>query len=455
MLHTGRTCALGLFCALVVLVSSKGSVYVQTSPSTGVSAKVGRNHPRGSVVWLFYPLTEDSLAERYYEAKPVLLDRKRAGAYFGVLDGLFMSLQSSSFSPHPRLNHAFPALRATMMGKDAKPFLFWNKQEIQHAFPPEEIRKNQQEYKPNQQWDQPALHNTHSRGFSTIFLNTHLYDDKVAHPFLKDIAKQLGIFVQMNVYVTPGKQRGFQTHFDAHDVLVLQLFGRKNWRVYERPAETLPTNDWPYDKIKPYMKRKEHRKTVIRRTLNQGDARYIPRGYVHDADSSKLPGDSIHVSVGLLPPLWGDILYMALETVAASTNKGVLRSKRFPQDFLPLLKALVKNGYNNTGFRASPWLPFAVHKIPVQKDRNFNTYKKMVSDFVALPDIRALRLSTTELEMEMIKPEVWKNVLERYRDALAAYVNSGRTAGARYRPVSHNAHEVRHTRPKRPKRKKV
>ena len=79
----------------------------------------------------------------------------------------------------------------------------------------------------------------------------------------------------------------------------------------------------------------------------------------------------------------------------------------------------------------------------------------MVSDFVALPDIRALRLSTTELEMEMIKPEVWKNVLERYRDALAAYVNSGRTAGARYRPVSHNAHEVRHTRPKRPKRKKV
>ena len=39
--------------------------------------------------------------------------------------------------------------------------------------------------------------------------------------------------VQINAYITPPQNRGFAAHYDVHDVFVLQIAGRKTWRIHE------------------------------------------------------------------------------------------------------------------------------------------------------------------------------------------------------------------------------
>ncbi|BCB90448.1 hypothetical protein Psuf_077610 [Phytohabitans suffuscus] len=56
-------------------------------------------------------------------------------------------------------------------------------------------------------------------------------------PPLVDLARelggQLGQPLQVNAYLTPAASQGFATHYDTHDVFVLQVDGRKRWRVHE------------------------------------------------------------------------------------------------------------------------------------------------------------------------------------------------------------------------------
>ena len=53
---------------------------------------------------------------------------------------------------------------------------------------------------------------------------------------------RLESFVGTNMYLTPPGTQGFAPHYDDVEVFILQLEGKKHWRVYEpRTAqETLP-----------------------------------------------------------------------------------------------------------------------------------------------------------------------------------------------------------------------
>ena len=46
--------------------------------------------------------------------------------------------------------------------------------------------------------------------------------------------RELGTPVQINAYLTPPEQPRFATHYDTHAVFVLQVAGRKHWRVHRR-----------------------------------------------------------------------------------------------------------------------------------------------------------------------------------------------------------------------------
>ncbi|BAQ62663.1 myc induced nuclear antigen [Geminocystis sp. NIES-3708] len=127
---------------------------------------------------------------------------------------------------------------------------------------------------------------------TTLIIN-HIHElDPILAQLALNIRYELGHDVQINTYCTPSENKGFDCHYDTHEVIILQIDGEKEWFVL---PPTIPSpissqrtiNDLPPDSL-PYLK-------VI---LKPGDVLYIPRGHWHYAVSS---GDrpSLHLTIGI------------------------------------------------------------------------------------------------------------------------------------------------------------
>lgn len=121
--------------------------------------------------------------------------------------------------------------------------------------------------------------------------------------------------VQANIYLTPPGAQGFRTHFDSHDVLVLQVSGEKQWRYWDHQPVPFATNRTPWDG-KAYAPDPSQAKHL---TLKAGDALYLPRGVLHDAAAQASGEPSLHITVGFLEPTWGDALKAAVDQLEATT----------------------------------------------------------------------------------------------------------------------------------------
>jgi ribosomal protein L16 Arg81 hydroxylase len=116
--------------------------------------------------------------------------------------------------------------------------------------------------------------------------------------FGSDLAAELGHPVQINAYVTPPQNQGFAPHYDVHDVFVLQVAGRKRWRVHE-PVLVDPLGDQAWEQRRDEVTARAAEAPVLDELLEPGDALYLPRGYIHSAVAQ---GElSIHLTVGVHP----------------------------------------------------------------------------------------------------------------------------------------------------------
>ena len=170
---------------------------------------------------------------------------------------------------------------------------------------------------------EPAkVYRLHAEGATVILNRINNY-----HPPLADLCTTLdaefGATCGANVYVTPPQARGFQAHFDTHDVFILQLHGSKRWKLYGRPIE-LPVaghgEDGPQDD--PGSSSAEFDLTV-------GDTLYIPRGTVHDATS--YDDVSVHVTLGIFSFTWADLL---LECLASDVLANPIYRRSIPKSFV-------------------------------------------------------------------------------------------------------------------------
>ena len=129
----------------------------------------------------------------------------------------------------------------------------------------------------------PGLSRTHLQGAVArralrLGCTVLLLDLEPVWPGVRDLAVRLSSEleeeVQVNAYLTPRQQAGLPRHADDHDVIVVQLHGRKHWRVFDRSGEP-----------------------VVETALGPRDVLYVPRGWEHEVRADTF---SLHLTIGLL-----------------------------------------------------------------------------------------------------------------------------------------------------------
>jgi ribosomal protein L16 Arg81 hydroxylase len=136
---------------------------------------------------------------------------------------------------------------------------------------------------------------------------------------LRDFSRQLildlGHPVQINAYITPAQSRGFDPHYDVHDVFVLQISGEKRWVVHE-PVREHPFSDEPWSQHASAVGARAAEQPAIETVLRPGDALYLPSGWIHSAVAQG--GTTVHVTVGIpaftLADVGRDLLSAALRS---------------------------------------------------------------------------------------------------------------------------------------------
>jgi ribosomal protein L16 Arg81 hydroxylase len=107
--------------------------------------------------------------------------------------------------------------------------------------------------------------------------------------------------VQANLYAGWRTQHGFDLHFDDHDTMILQVHGRKHWKVY-RPTRLHPLKKGKDLEPAPTPTRNP----VWDGILENGGLLYMPRGWWHVA--CPLDEPSLHLTFGLAHPTGAQML---------------------------------------------------------------------------------------------------------------------------------------------------
>ncbi|WP_199246037.1 cupin domain-containing protein [[Phormidium] sp. ETS-05] len=121
-------------------------------------------------------------------------------------------------------------------------------------------------------------------------------------PKLRKLAAQIrqetGYRSQINLYCSPRSEKGFNCHYDTHEVLILQIDGEKEWLIFPEtiaaPVSTIRSSEQIPPDVPPYLQC----------ILKPGDVLYIPRGHWHYAIACGSPAEedyspSLHLTLGI------------------------------------------------------------------------------------------------------------------------------------------------------------
>jgi ribosomal protein L16 Arg81 hydroxylase len=100
--------------------------------------------------------------------------------------------------------------------------------------------------------------------------------------------------INSNLYASWYTAPAFSTHWDSHDAIMIQVTGRKSWRLFE-PQRRYPVYRDQHLYLTPPTK-----EPCWQGVLNPGDLLYVPRGWWHDAAPVGEP--TIHVTISITRP---------------------------------------------------------------------------------------------------------------------------------------------------------
>lgn len=165
--------------------------------------------------------------------------------------------------------------------------------------------------------------------------------------YCDEFEQNTGFTTNANIYVTQKHSSGFIPHYDTHDLFILQISGKKHWKLYDSNFKLpLPSQVITKDQSDKYLEAPPA--TEIE--LSQGDLIYIPRGIVHE--TSTQDSTSIHITLGIFTFNRIDLLKKILDKATLNVEfrkflPSVLSKENEKDFFIDNFKSLLKSFIDN------------------------------------------------------------------------------------------------------------
>ncbi|MND52859.1 putative ribosomal oxygenase [compost metagenome] len=143
-------------------------------------------------------------------------------------------------------------------------------------------------------------------GHTLILNSAHRWHPPLSK-FCLSLGHELNTYTQTNMYASWSKDKGaFGKHWDEHDALIIQLDGRKHWKMFGKADENAVSHEYS----------KGMSETLLSEfVMEKGDILYIPMGQVH---SVEMEDDiSLHATVGIRRLTGLDLFAWLKEEVAS------------------------------------------------------------------------------------------------------------------------------------------
>ncbi|XP_024937149.1 ribosomal oxygenase 1 isoform X2 [Cephus cinctus] len=225
--------------------------------------------------WLIHPVKIEDFFEQNWEMRPLHIKRKKSNYYKqlmstpildSVLRNFFIkfteNIDITSYNNGERTTHNPPGR--------AHPTVVWD---------------------------------YYMNGCSVRMLNPQSFIPKL-HTLNATLQEYFGCFVGANSYLTPPDSQGFAPHYDDIEAFILQIEGKKRWRLYGVQTD----GDYLARNSSGNFTGDEIGEPILDTVVEAGDLLYFPRGTTHQGET--IDGvHSLHITLSVYQKnSWCDFL---------------------------------------------------------------------------------------------------------------------------------------------------
>ncbi|CAL1268740.1 unnamed protein product [Larinioides sclopetarius] len=284
-----------------VNICFKPSTSLDTSISRRQTVACGNEAAEEAFRWLLSPTKPEVFFEKKWEKKPFLIKRSNSKYY----KGLYSIKEFEKTVDENYLNYNTEIDVVAYVDGERKPLI--NEKRVLPSF----------------------LWSAFKEGYSIRMRNPQVYN-KALESLCSLLQEYFSSYVGANMYLTPADTQGFPPHYDDIDAFILQIEGKKLWKLYT-PSE----KDMLARVSSPDLSEDDIGEPCMEVELNPGDMLYFPRGYIHQAKAA--PGmHSLHLTLSTNQlNTWGDFLENALtNAIEDAMENDVEFRKSIPKDYL-------------------------------------------------------------------------------------------------------------------------
>lgn len=281
--------------------NSESTGFSPASSSKVQTVECGNETANEAFHWLLNPKTPEYFYRKHWDKLPLFVKRSNSNYYKGLFStkefDTIMKENDLSYDGHIDVLKYVDGERQTVQNDmKVNPAFVWNKYKEGNSI---RMRNPQSYYKP--------------LGSLCSLLQEYFSS-----------------YVGANMYLTPAGTQGFPPHYDDIDAFILQIEGKKLWKLYEpRDEKEILARYSSAD-----MTEDEMGELYMEVELNPGDMLYFPRGVIHQAKAAS-DAHSLHLTISTNQlNTYGDFLKAGLSNALEEAMQDDIEFRRsIPKDY--------------------------------------------------------------------------------------------------------------------------